>query len=84
MNGKNNANSQEKATMSSSKLPIHWRKRESQLMPVKVTRLKIVARGEARDSQHVILASVREFAEKSTYCNKSDSYNLSLLYFNAS
>jgi hypothetical protein len=91
MNGKNNANSQEKATMRSSKLPIHWCKRESQLMPVKATRLKIVARTrKARDSGFCErakqdLGQCREVH----HCNKSDqkptfSHKLSSLDFNAS
>src|SRR6185312_5647642 len=48
MNGKNKSNLQEKATMSSSKLAIHWCKRESQLIPFNATCLKIVARGDSR------------------------------------
>jgi hypothetical protein len=57
--------------MSSSKLPIHWCKRESQLMPVKATRLKIVARGEARAARDSGF-SERACGEEH-HCNKSDT-----------
>src|SRR6185312_7993516 len=71
MKGKNKGKTQEKATMSSSKLPIHWCKRESQLIPFNATCLKIVARGysrAARDSGFCERACSEE-----QHCNKSNT-----------
>src|SRR6185437_7021766 len=71
MNGKNKGNWQEKATMSSSELPIHWWKRESQLIPFNATCLKFVARGDSRAARD------SGFCERSCseeqHCNKSNT-----------
>jgi hypothetical protein len=54
---------QEKAIMSSSKLPIHWCKRESQLTLFSVARLKIVPRAESRAARVHTRESVRELVD---------------------
>src|SRR6185312_2039569 len=65
MKGKNKGKTQEKATMSSSKLPIHWCKRESQLIPFNATCLKIMSRGDSRAARD------SGFFEEQ-HCNKSN------------
>jgi hypothetical protein len=63
--------SQEKAIMSSSKLPIHWSIRESQLMTSSATHLQIVERVDsraARDSHFCVRACREEH-----HSNKSDT-----------
>src|SRR6185437_5637636 len=73
MNGKNKGNLQEKATMSSSKLPIHWCKRESQLIPFNATCLKIVARGDSRAARES--GFCERACSEEQHCNKSNRNN---------
>jgi hypothetical protein len=63
--------SQEKAKMSSSKLPIHWCQRESQLKMSNATRLKIVEREESRAARES--GFCERVCKECHHCNKSDT-----------